>query len=534
MLNERLDELYSQLINTTNYDKRIPREYIADWVKHTRNENNEPIVAHDWLVDLLYIICDINKSKVFLTGAAQIAKTLCSVLSVKLLCETYNKLRIVWVYASREQGDTYPDIQVQPILKGRRVGRTITGAKGSRIYVRHANTSVETPSMVGKSLVKSGLSSLTADIAVCDEVSQWRSSVDPSDRVKRSVFAAQPIRYYGTPGSGKGIEANIVEAAATKLSCYATCAACGVESRADLYDIITHNTEANGRPYLYQFNNCECGASKAALTNWRYYDSSDTNVAMWLHPFLHCRDEESMQRQLRLIGVRSLVDQSVPNIYQQLLGTINKAGNQAITANEIVVRDKPDHEPLAAYYGIDQGRKELYLAEVLDYGTFLYVNYLNPTNMIGARDYINKTTTPSFVACDFAPDAEAALWLKNNLNQEVVCAVQSNSPTANYDYKLATSYSNGLPYQVVKFRYTLWIEELINAFKEERVVFGSNHSELTARHLTSVRYISENQRVIRPPDKTDDLFFALMFAMFARTLHGVYNGREQLRVSQWR
>lgn len=533
MLNDRLDDLYAQLTNPVDYTRRITREYIADWINYAKNENNEPIVAYDWLIDLLFIICDIHKQRVFLTGAAQIAKTLCSVLSTKLLTEHYNKLRIIWIYASREQGDTYPDIQIQPVFKGTRVGRTIRGDRSSRIYIRHANTSVETPSMVGKSLVKSGLSSLTADVAVCDEVSQWRTAVDPSDRVKRSVFESQPIRYYGTPGSGKGIEAAINETNATKISCYATCAKCGSLQQADLYDIISHNTEVNGRPFNYSFNQCACGASKKHLTNWRYFDDDVASCALWLHPFLHCRSPEAMDKQLSLISTRSLTDQSVANVYQQLLGTINKAGNQAITASELVYRDPPLYPPIARYYGIDQGRKELYLTELLDYGDKLYVNYLNATTLIGARDYILQAEGNSFTVTDFAPDAEAALWLKEHI-PNLACAVQNNSPTSNYDYKLDTAYSNGLPYQVIKFNYVRWVEALINQFKEETLfmVKGSNISELSARHLTSVRCVSG--RVIRPPDKTDDLFFSMMFAMFARTLYGVYNGNEQLKVREWR
>lgn len=534
MLNNRLDDLYAQLTCPQDYTKRITREYIADWIQYAKNENDEPITAHDWLVDLLFILCDIKKHRVFLTGAAQIAKTLCSVLSTKLLTEHYNKLRIIWIYASREQGDTYPDIQIQPIFKGSRIGRTIKGDRNSRIYIRHANTSVETPSMAGKSLVKSGLSSLTADIAVCDEVSQWRTTVDPSDRVKRSVFESHPIRYYGTPGSGKGIEATINETAAIKISCHATCSKCGNSQRADLYDIITHDMEANGRPYNYKFNNCTCGASKRHLTNWRYYDQDDQVCALWLHPFLHCTTPEQMDKQLSHISTRSLTDQSVANIYQQLLGTINKAGNQAITANELVIESSlPNYDPIATYYGIDQGRKELYLTELLDYGDKIYVNYLNSTTLIGARDYILRNDKPSFTVIDFAPDAEAALWLKEQI-PNMACALQNNSPTANYDYKLDTAYSNGLPYQVIKFNYVRWVEELIDQVKSGKLVFVKNNiSELTTRHLTSVRCITG--KVIRPPDKIDDLFFAMMFALFASTLFNVYNGREQqLTIKEWR
>ena len=52
MLNDRLDDLYAQLTNPVDYTRRITREYIADWIAYAKNENNEQIVAYDWLIDL--------------------------------------------------------------------------------------------------------------------------------------------------------------------------------------------------------------------------------------------------------------------------------------------------------------------------------------------------------------------------------------------------------------------------------------------------------------------------------------------------
>lgn len=538
-LDKKLTALYEQLVSGSDYSKLISREYVADWLIHSgvRNENNSPITPHDWLIDIVAINANITKTTTAVTGAAQVAKTLCSVLCAKLLCEFYPKLRLVWVYATREQGDTYPDIQIQPVFKGDRTARTIKGDKGSRIYIRHANTSVETPSMVGKSLVKSGLASLTADVAMCDEVSQWRSDVSPRDRVKRSVFPSQPIRYYGTPGSGKGIEAIINENNIKTIHCTATCE-CGLQQRADLYDIIKHDTEANGRPFNYRFKHCECGLSKKHLSQWRFLDNEETTAAIWLHPFLHATTPEQMEEQLSNISTRSLNDASVSNLYQQVLGVINSTGDQAIIAHEIKRAAAPTATtPVARYYGIDQGRKQLYLAEVLDYGDSLFVNYLDGTNLIAAKDYINQhsTSSASFTVCDFAPDAESALWLQNNITHPMSCALQSNTPTCNYDYKLDTAYSNGLPYRIIKFRYSSWVEELISLVKDGKIIFSPNCSELMTRHLTSVRYDASTQRVLRPSDKTDDLFFALMFAMFAKTLHRVAMGRgDQLKVGEWR
>lgn len=545
-LSARLDELYAKLTISANYDKRIPREYIAQWLAQQYNENGEPIVATDWLIDLLYTLADVTQHRVYLSGAAQVAKTLSSILCAKLLTECYDKVRIVWVYATREQGDTYPDIQIQPILGGVRRARTIDASRNAKIYIRHANTSVDTPSMVGKSLVKSGLSSLTADIAVCDEVSQWRTSVDPQDRVKRSVFVAQPLRFYGTPGSGKGIEANMAEYNAQHVSCTATCSECGLTQPADLYDLITHDTEKSGRPYNYRFNRCACGVSKRYLAgSWRYTNSKQTSaVAIWLHPFLHCATPEEMDAQLSSVSTRSIVDKSVANIYQQLLGTINRYGNQAILASDLKYGVRPD-KPTAAYYGIDQGRRELYLVELLDYSTReesrYYVNYCNTATLVTAAAYLQQRQQlaaelgyDTFAVTDFAPDAEAALYLRDTVTMPLVMAIQANNPTANYDYKLDVAYSNGLPYQVVRFQYRLWVQAVIDAVREGQVTFNREQtSELMPRHLTTVRYLAEEGKVIRPSDKTDDLFFAFMFALFARTLGSVrYTGIDT--TTTWR
>lgn len=541
-LSNTLDELYAKLTVTASYDLRIPRDYVASWLSQQYNENNEPIEVTDWLVDIVYLLADVTRHRVYLSGAAQVAKTLASILTAKLLTECYDKLRIVWVYASREQGDTYPSIQIQPIFGGVRSARTIEGSRHSRIYIRHANTSVDTPSMAGKSLVKSGLSSLTADIAVCDEVSQWRTSVDPQDRVKRSVFKSQPLRFYGTPGSGNGIEANMTEYNAHHVACTATCV-CGLTRPADLHDLIDYDTEKSGRPYNYRFKSCECGESTRMLAgSWRYVTEQDTPaIAMWLHPFLHCATPDDMDKQLTTVSTRSLVDKSVANIYQQLLGTINRYGNQAILASDVTYATRPG-KPTAAYYGIDQGRRELYLVELLDYSTpeqqRYYVNYCNTATLTTAANYLESRQAladyPTFAVTDFAPDAEAALYLRDSISMPLAMAIQANSPTANYDYKLDTAYSNGLPYQVIRFQYRLWVQAVIDAVREGQVDFNREQSsELLTRHLTSVRYLAETMQVQRPADKTDDLFFALMFAMFARTLGQVrYTGIDTTQT--WR
>lgn len=522
-LDNLFDELYGKLTTNIDYNQRIPRDYIADWLKTQTNENDEPITVTDWLIDLIYLFADVTRHRAYLTGAAQIAKTLTSILVSKCLIEAYGKVRLVWVYATREQGDTYPDIQVLPILGGVRKARTVFIGK-SVVYIRHANTSVETPSMVGKSLVKSGLSSLTADIAIGDEVSQWKTPIDPQDRVKRSVFTAQPLRFYGTPGSGKGIEAEITEYKAQHIPCTAICGGCSSNVRADLYDIVSHDIEKSGRPYNYRFKTCPvCGKSAANYTAWRFKDESNaSSIAVWLHPFLHCTTPEQMRKQLSIIATRSLVDKSVTNIYQQLLGTINRYGNQSILPDDIKYSKLGANQHIKAiYYGLDQGRRELYLVELFELEEGLYVNYINNTTLTGAVAYINANRLPcsKLAVVDFLPDAEAANYLKNALDHPIVFAVEANSPTANYDYKLDTVYSNGMPYQVLKFQYRLWVEQLINTMRESNVYVNREQaSELITRHLTAVRYIAEDMKVIRPNDKTDDLFFAFMFAMFARTL----------------
>ena len=525
-----LNKLRSSLSNVNiSLTSRIDRESVASWLSHQTNENGKPIRVTEWLIDLIYTIANVRLHRAYVSGAAQVAKTLVSVLSTKAVVDHYHGLRIGWVYATRTQSETYPTIQINPIMKGELTAKRIKVGRDSVIYIRHANTSRETAMTVGMSVAKTGLSSVTLDWLNCDESSQWVSPVDPQDRVKQSVFVDQPMRFFGTPGSGRGIEKLITAFDSTKIPCTATCGSCNKQVPADLYDIVKHDVDKVGRPYNYSFVDCpHCGSPASHYHSWRFIEPDRLPLAidLWLHPFLHSNTPDEMEATLKLISRRSLTDGSVSNIYQQVLGVVNKHSDNCVLMSDIkrVRNPYPDETPKMVVYGIDGGRKHLYISCVECYsGDRHHVSTLTATNITNAIDYLNHETikwkeknVPIAAAFDFYPDCSEMAHLRDNVKLPCLLGVQVNSPSSGYDYKTDFAFSNGIQYSVIKYQYVKWVRTLIETIRGGNLTFAIDVSELMERHITAVRI--DEHKVFRPADKSDDLFFSLVFAFLAKTI----------------
>jgi hypothetical protein len=218
------------------------KDFVERVKLYGRTERGTEIVLSPWYSELLEGLGDFRISRVFCTGAAQIGKTLAANL---LLADTlvYGRCNTGIFWQSLSSLTNNAPVQYQPIVEsyveamernGYRFSRfkdrmtsqryMVQGVTSSLSYVSTSRTSDES----GLAAVGGAAASFTADFLSCDEVSQYApGAIDPLPRrVDASLIATKPIRFYGTPGSGGGIEALIEKEAAHDFYPACNCPSC--------------------------------------------------------------------------------------------------------------------------------------------------------------------------------------------------------------------------------------------------------------------------------------------------------------------
>lgn len=182
-----------------------------------RNDRNQPIELHNWHREYALCISNLNVHETLVSGCCQVGKTLINnLLHIYLVIEKqYNSL---WVYSQERVMNRMVAIQFKPMIKywleaSDRTNTERDNSKNNYLYqygsanaiFSYASTSanVKSNTAAGKAMV-----SFSADIAFCEERSQWAAGSDApvSRRLDASRIDVKPIRQLGTPGRvGTGI-----------------------------------------------------------------------------------------------------------------------------------------------------------------------------------------------------------------------------------------------------------------------------------------------------------------------------------------
>lgn len=508
--------------NTVSHEQKKQQSETALWLAHQHNENGKPIRATLWMSQLIDLIADVRRHFVFVTGAAQVGKTLSYLLAMKRLCEQYEGVRVLLVYPTRGQRDTYPNRQLIPVFGDsiRKFGQDLRYLK-SELILRYANTSKETTSNSGKSVAKASLTSFTADIAFLEEASQITTQISVIDRLNQSEFKSQPIRAIGTGGSGEGIEKLIQINKAKHVEFLQICPHCGSKNKGST--LLEFDKDVSGRPYNLHFSKCDnCGNSRNSgsweLDRSVITESCTDNVYVSLPPFIHCTSLDEYQDKLDKLTKRCLEESSIPNIYQQGLGLPFTHADNKINRNNIIRCDSPTGTVVQRFVGYDHGRQCSYYSIIDKYDDgSLHIGEIGLTDTWHFAEILRSLPPNSIVACDAYPDVKLVSELVVAANCPAFLAVQKNSATSDWDKKISVVKNGGIEYPALFFQYILWSQEFVSLVNNRKITFAKTSHELLENHLCSVT-IADSKKLIRPDDHCDDLFFASIFAMLAMSV----------------
>jgi hypothetical protein len=496
---------------------------IKNWIAKQHNELGQPIKSQQWMAQLIQLITDFEKPRVYVAGAAQVGKTLSYLLSIKYACEKHKNVRILLLYPTRGQKETYPNRQLLPILEtASKFGQDLK-YDGADIILRYANTSKETKSSSGKSVAKAPLTSFTADVVFVEEASQITTDISVDDRLNQSIFPAQPVRAIGTYGSGNGIERLIQTNKAKQIEFLQVCSHCGCKN--DGSSLLKFEVDSSGRPYNLHFRSCvNCSISRNngqwELDNPENCDVDD-NLFVSIPPFIHCETEQEYERKLKQLSIKSATEKSIANIYQQGFGMPFTYSEQRIKLSNIIRSQAPNQRVLRRCIGYDQGRKCSYKAviDVLEDDT-LFVSELRFTSTISIFSELSQQPTiPTIFAADAYPDVTLLAGVVESAKVNGLLAVQRHHAHSLWDKKIVEIYDNGVPYKVLAFQYHKWALELLELVNTRRMIFSNSCHELAEQHLSAV--LVTEDKVVRPDDHCDDFFFALVFACLAGSMFGV-------------
>lgn len=201
------------------------RPFVERVKKYGRNEKDVEIDFSPWLEELLEAIGDPRIAHTVTIACSQLTKTLSHIL---LACDIQTIGRQVFsmVYDKKEARNKFQATQFKPVLRywlkrlqvdGYNFDRSKDTCNASRNEVDGVNSIFEFASTAdaglrdGKSAVSSALAGWNTDWMLQEEQTQWPpGAVDIAfARLDYSCVATKPVRGWGTPGAGAGIETEI-------------------------------------------------------------------------------------------------------------------------------------------------------------------------------------------------------------------------------------------------------------------------------------------------------------------------------------
>jgi hypothetical protein len=248
--------------------------------------------------------------------------------------------------------------------------------------------------------------------------------------------------------------------------------------------------------------------------------------------------------------------EGIEDWYQQRLGISSSAMSNTVSPEALVAAcNRPPLKVLPKEHrvrliGVDQGRSAWY-ASVVD---FIYdkeliipeLMYMQSKRNIITMDCISAHELPDYckkhkVQGGFV-DNEPTIELAARLSKQAGLRIADQQLKLKDDFKAKMINEGGEKYFGYSIRYTKFARAIFTLFNTSRV--SANRQFLryaqgstkdpgnVFKHLTRISWNNEEGDIVRPPDKVDDLFFALMFAEAA---FGVFTVSPSLimNVTDW-
>lgn len=405
----------------------IREGFIAAIAIRGSNERGEKINLSSWYVELLRAIADLRIGEVYVTGIAQNGKTL-AMTNLILYLVMDLKLNALWAYdlqASlniqvpsnfRPVADHW--IKNSPSLQGNpnndRRNNTIFQLGGGTIHFTYVSTSAGASNNAGRASAGGIAVGVNRDIIFKEERSQYPLGADAplNRRLDAGRIPTKPVREFGTPGSGAGIELQIKDADHHFFP-YTKCSSCGegyfLHPMGCLLKQVAINSRDLGQEYSYlsptgrpvdwhhhdegdpvnsayfACSNCHTEISSSDISNCWY---QCLNTGIRLEDYLTSFGSQIPSRRARIgISISALLKRSVTNraaeiIYeglntqntvdwqQQMLGIPAQTENTGISLELLkaaIGAPIPEGSPDFVLGGIDCGRGGHWYTEVAYY-----------------------------------------------------------------------------------------------------------------------------------------------------------------------
>jgi hypothetical protein len=290
-------------------------QWLVDATKtHGVNEEGDRLRWNPLLEETLLLIGDFRFNKVFVTGAAQVHKSLSGWQLAAALVTVAGK-NWMWVYADGEQIAKLVPTQFIPIVesweqqlglerkaspKDSKSMKIWQSQRGTGRFVSANNPRSNSANNSGLAAAGKGAVAAPTDLLHYDEASQsTQEAKEPFERrTLQSTIPTRPIRGYGTPGRGAGIELDVLMATYDFYP-YAKCAYCDEISALHPFGWLLKNSEPDPNKSPKYLD--DIGRPVQDLENgvyyWHHTDSSDPiNTAIYACP--NC--EQPIAREDRL------------------------------------------------------------------------------------------------------------------------------------------------------------------------------------------------------------------------------------------
>jgi hypothetical protein len=283
-------------------DFTLGGQWLVDAVKkYGVNEVQEPLRWNPLLEETLLLIGDFRFGKVSVTGAAQVHKSLSGWQLAAALLTVAGK-NWMWVYADGEQITKLVPTQFIPIVESweRSLGlarkssprdsksmKIWQSQRGTGRFVSANNPRANSASESGLAAAGKGAVAAPTDLLQYDEASQ--SSEEAKEpfqrRTLQSSIPSRPVRSYGTPGRGAGIELDIA-IANYDFYPFIKCSSCGVESALHPFGWLLKNSEPDQNKPPKYLDEIGRPIQLPDVCHWHHTDPADPiNSAIYACPY---------------------------------------------------------------------------------------------------------------------------------------------------------------------------------------------------------------------------------------------------------
>ncbi len=557
------------------------------------NERGDRLTLLPWHREYAELLGDMRVAENLTSGAAQVGKTIFHTLLLSY-CITEGGLSTIWAYDQERTLNIQVPSNFRPVIKSWLKARgiktklgegtqnnTIFQVKGATAQFVYVSTSKLRDSDDGKAAVGGIAAGVSRDILFKEERSQYPPGAgDPLNRrLDAGRLPSRPIRELGTPGSGNGIEAEIINTDYHFYPHY-RCPSCEEELPLHpkgclLKPLNKKYLSPSGRPLdWFQENNeayfgcSNCGSRlpdevrtqawfrclKTGIDLRTFLDSlpqgipyKRLKVGIILSPLLRIRETNLAQEMINE-GLSTL---NTDDWQQQGLGEPSETSYTGVTLEVLkgaIALPPPPGKPEFTLVGIDQGRAEYWLWKCayhlpIDWRTLPIAQVIEQSrrHVLFGGDVMKGEVTDIIDDVDFGvidnePDISAAAELCSN-----TCLEMADQQSSQMDaVKEGIVREGGNEHKCWKLRNEKFLKTVLHGFLMNKYHLPNEWEQWIGKptersplvHLTAPSFDPTSGKWKRPKNHVDDLYYAAMFCEVAFYIH-LLHGQKQSGFDLW-